>query len=361
MVTHLRTLCKGLPLHGYAAHIAAPPDLSLGLSPAPPQSEVAIGSKLNLAADLAAAKQVAALPGDLLHGHGLRGMWIGALSLRHSPRPFVVTAHNLPPSMNPLARIAVRWAFRKANRVIAVSQSAANQLKPLVLPGRTVVIYNGIEIVSTNTLPSLKEARDALGISQTAEVIAGIGRLSREKGFDLLVTIASLTRGNRTRVFLAIGGEGPQRATLEDEIVRESEAIIMGDLPFARLLGKLDDPTLLYRAADVIAIPSREEAFGLVAVEAMAAERAVIAFDVGGLREVIAAGFTGILVPSVDAIGQPNVMGMYTTLSELLNSPDKLHDMGKAGRKLVEQKFTAEKMIAATCKVYDEVLGAPSN
>ncbi len=163
-------------------------------------------------------------------------------------------------------------------------------------------------------------------------------RLTREKGVDLLLEALHRLPG----AALTVAGEGPERARLEALARRLG---LGGRVAF---VGWLDGPAVsaaLERAA-VVAIPSVwPEPFGIVGIEAMAHARPVVAFDVGGIREWLVPGETGLLVPPAD------VAGLAAAMGRLLAEPATAAGLGRQGRELAEHHFTRDVHIAALLRV----------
>jgi glycogen(starch) synthase len=190
-------------------------------------------------------------------------------------------------------------------------------------------------------------ALDALGIPPRTRVVAMVGRLvSAQKGQDLLLRAMPEIRLHYPEAVLLIVGEGPDRAALE-ALSRKL------DLAAAvRFLGHRDDIPALLAASEVVAVPSVvEEAFGLTALEGMAAGRPVVAFASGGLPELVCHGETGILVPKGD------VAGLASAIRRLLADAPLRHRLGAAGRR-VAAAFTTEARVEALSDIYEQIAAA---
>jgi len=156
------------------------------------------------------------------------------------------------------------------------------------------------------------------------------------------VQTLSLSRSQARSVpgaHLLLAGSGPEEDRLKALAVES---------PGVQLLGRLDEIAPLLAAADVVAIPSRQEGQGIVALEAMAARRPVVATCVGGLVETIQEGETGLLVPAED----PRSFG--EALAALLADPHRRRRMGEAGRARVTP-YTLERMIQRLETLYQEI------
>jgi rhamnosyl/mannosyltransferase len=175
-------------------------------------------------------------------------------------------------------------------------------------------------------------------------IILFLGALRYYRGLDVLVrAMARMTGG------LLVAGQGPKRAALET-LTRE-----LGLTDRITFLGEVSESQrrLLLHACDVFVLPStdRSEAFGIAQLEAMACGKPVVSSDLPtGVRLVNQDGVTGMLVPP----GDPDALG--GALNGLLEDDQPRVGLGKAARLRVEQEFTAERMIARTLGVYDEVL-----
>lgn len=350
MVTHLRLLCAGLVEQGVEVVLAAPAGFALD-SLAVPIHPIPIESRPNPFMDLSAVRQTAALAANayLLHGHGLRGAWIAAHAARFARKPFIFTAHNLAPAnAGFIARVALQFVIRKAAKVICVSNAVAQSLAPFGLQSAFAeVIPNGIDLAPFDETRSRAEVRGNLAISEHAPMVVSVGRLSKEKGFLTLARAACLVLkelpDGLSDVYFVLAGEGPDRGFLE-HCVRELEI----EDRF-KLIGRCEDVPGLLAASDLVAIPSWEEGQGLVALEAMAARRAVVATRVGGLAESVVDGETGRLV------ARDNPTELVLAIQSLLKDPETTNRMGDAGRKRVENLYTADRMVERTIALYRSV------
>lgn len=175
-------------------------------------------------------------------------------------------------------------------------------------------------------------------------IILFLGVLRYYKGLEVLIRAMERVTGR-----LLIAGQGPHRASLQ-ALTRE-----LGLTDRINFLGEVSEAErrLLLHACDVFVLPSidRSEAFGIAQLEAMACGKPVVSSDLPtGVRFVNQDGGTGMLVPP----GDPNALA--EALNELLEDDQLRAGLGKAARLRVEQEFTAERMIARTLTVYNEVL-----
>lgn len=279
---------------------------------------------------------------DLIHAHST---FAGALSrtlsvVRRLP-PIVYCPHGWVFDVEQ-PRLA-RWATERAERVmarcsariVAISEAERRRGEAAgIAPERLVVVANGIRA----------EASQARAPWPTRRLrVLFVGRLDRQKGVDVLIEAA---RGLGERVSVRIVG---------DAVVTQGRPPVDGDAGHIEFLGWLDQAGVAAQinACDVVVMPSRWEGFGLVAVEAMRAGKAVWACAVGGLREVVEDGVTGCLFPVDDV----------AALRALLAQADRasLRRMGAAGRQRFLAHYTSDRTHAALLRLYTEVLhGRPA-
>jgi glycosyltransferase involved in cell wall biosynthesis len=210
-----------------------------------------------------------------------------------------------------------------------------------------VVVPNGIELTPFERAPHQLDARLALGAAPCAHIVVGIGRLSPEKGFDRLIEAFTNLAECDATARLYIAGTGPQEATYREMASRINHHL--GGEPRIVLMGHCHDVVPLLAAADVVAIPSREEGQGIVAIEAMASSRPVIAMRVGGVPETVIDGETGFLVTDGD---MPTFM---QKLDALLNDATLRARLGQAGRDRVHARFRADTMVDRTVDIYRQI------
>lgn len=262
----------------------------------------------------------AAKHADLVHVHWLLATPLALLS----GRPFVVTLHGTPSagSLEDLALLRrAGWLcgplLRRARTVICVSQALADAVT--ALGANAVVVPNGVDIP------------DHVVDEPAAGSVLFAGRLAEEKGIEELV---EATEG----IDLVVAGDGPLRHLVPNAL---------GMVPHAEL-------ERLYDSASVFVLPSRSEGFGIVAAEAMAHGRPVVACGVGGLAEVVADGETGILVPP----RRPDLL--RAALERLLGDPELRRRLGRAARERAESRYSWDSVVASTIAVYEQAVPAPA-
>jgi len=212
------------------------------------------------------------------------------------------------------------------------------------LKRRHWTIYNAVDaekiaaIAATADMPAL---RSEFGL-MTGPVIGCVGRLRHEKGQILLLDAMAEVINTIAMARLLVVGDGPDADALKRHATQR------GMQNHIIWCGKTDAERVyhLYRLMDVVAVPSVFEGFGLVAAEAMAAGRAVVASAVDGLAEVVEDGVTGLLVSPGDSTA------LATALIDLLQHPAKAVEMGRQGKARVRELFPMERYRESILAVY---------
>ena len=276
---------------------------------------------------------------DLLHTHGAFAVNnLGRVAARLAGVPVVSHLHIenylRPGAVGMFQRTVDNATARLCARVIAVSEQTRRALERQGYPaGRIVVIANGIELPGET--PPVE-----LGLPRP--VVGEIARLAEVKGqHDLIEALRELPG-----VHAVFAGEDlEQGGAYRRQLEREA-----GDR--VRFLGYRDDVPAIIEALDVLVLPSWIEGLPLVVLEAMAHSKPVVATDVGGTAEAVVDGETGLLVPPRDP------PALAAAIRRLLDDPEAARRMGEAGRRRVEERFSAEAMSRRVLEIYDEVARA---
>jgi len=252
-------------------------------------------------------------------------------------------------------RIGKRWhvgldrmCTRLAHSVIAVShQTRRVMLEEEGAPAeKVVVIHNGIDLsrVKSPSYEEVAQPRRELDVENCA-MVSVIARLHPEKGHEYLFrALPRLLSATRGKLRLLVAGAGPFRETYGREVSG------LGVEEAVRFLGFRTDIARILSVSDVVVLPSVAEAFGLVLAEAMAMEKAVVATRVGGIPEIIQDGVTGVLVPPAS----PEALA--DAILALLRDPVRRAQLGRAGRRRVEEAFRFERMMEGYEAVYETLL-----
>jgi glycosyltransferase involved in cell wall biosynthesis len=286
---------------------------------------------------------------ELLHTHLFHADLAGRLGAAMAGVPHVVhTVHVAERRFRPWQFAWARLAAGRCDRIVAVSRDVAAHHAALsgLPPHRYQVIPNGIDVAAYARDEAARERlRAQWGVSEGRVVIVAVGRLDRQKGLDVLLRAAGLLFAKNPDLRLVIGGEGPQRKELESLVAE----LRLGAC--VRLLGFVQDVRAMLSAADIFAMPSRWEGFGLAAVEAMAAGLPVVASRAEGLREVVEEGRTGLLADVEDA------EGLAQCIDICAHDPPGRADMGRRGAARAAEFFEISRTVEAHERLYLEVCG----
>lgn len=235
-----------------------------------------------------------------------------------------------------LSRWLERFVAPGIHRYIAVSHYIARELSAaLPFTSRKIqVVHNGIPVERFRT------ARVRPVFDSPGPVVLTMARLTPQKGLTYLLYAAAQIPD---ATFL-IAGEGPERAALE---MQARHASMNHRVKF---LGPREDVPALLASCDVFVLPSLFEGLPLAVLEAMAAGAPVIATDVGGTREAIQDGVTGLLVRPADA------NALACALRRMLGDANFARRLAEAGQARVRQEFSAAAMVRRTTEIYEQVL-----
>lgn len=361
-------LARYLPAEGFEAGVLA---LYRPLSATPIHPFVAAARQVGVAAEQVAdpwlsQQVIRTVAGHLregqfrlLHTHGYKADLVGLLATRRAGVRWVVTSHGLylENTRLRLYDFLDRLAMRRADAIIAVSESEQRRLLSLGLsPSQILKIHNAIDVAafSESVDGMLDTPGEWIGLTSrqvtsqkprhSQRLILFAGRLNPQKGLIYLLESICQVVETAPDVRLLIAGDGPLRDELEQHARRLSLAEVVSFLGFRA------DVAALMRTADVFVLPSVEEPFGIVLLEALALARPVVATAVGGIPEVITHGETGLLVPPRDPAA------LAEAILWLLNNPTEAARLGEQGRERVRRDFSATEMARRTAEVYRRVL-----
>lgn len=270
-IQHLALLFRTLPEAG----------IDLGVLSLPPHAAAAPASAagipvVQVAGEDEAVSALADLPTDVLHTHGLRPT---VIAMRAGVHPWVRTVHShlrtdyASPVKRIAATMAERRALRLADMTIAVSEAVADERRRLgARDDRLIVIPNAVTAPPEGVAPAALKER--LNLPAGARIVLMLARLQHVKGVDRAVAALGELPADW---HLVVFGEGPDRATLEEQAGRAGTAARLHLLPYE------PGGRRYLTACDVFLIPSRDEGFPMVALEAQAAGAAVASSQAGGL------------------------------------------------------------------------------
>jgi glycosyltransferase involved in cell wall biosynthesis len=277
------------------------------------------------------------MPGEgLVHTHLVHADWHGALAVANQPSvPLVSTKHNHDPFRGRrLFATVEQLVARRVDEHIAISDSLRAYVERHHGISATVVHY-GLQA---------GPARAAGGGRPVRRLLA-VGRLERQKGFDVLIDSLSAFEFPDD-LSVRIAGEGSLRGALEARV----RSLGLSDT--VEFLGWRTDVADLLAEADLLVHPARWEGFGLVLLEAMRAAVPIVATSVGAIPEVVIDGETGMLVAPDDA----NALG--AAIASLVADPPRASALAVAGHKRLLEAFSPVRMATETVSVYESALAA---
>ena len=283
---------------------------------------------------------------DVLHAHNNTALFYGVLAaVLCGGRRVVFTAHDRALPRLP-ARVLQRLLALLTTRAVAVSEAGRRNLLDFdgFFPERVTVVHNGADESQFANLPERLAARRALDVPEDAEVAGTVARMHPEKNLPLLVRAFARVAASRPRAMLLLAGDGPVRP----ECVRIAEDT--GVRERVRFLGTRSDVARILAALDVFVLSSDTEGLPVAVVEAMAAERPVVATDVGAVAELVHENDNGHLVPAGDETA------LAAAIERVLADPETARRMGERGREIFRDGFTLERMAMAYGRVYREAV-----
>jgi|SRR5262245_7689089 len=286
----------------------------------------------------AVARTIDRVKPDLVQSHNIKSHAL--IACTHGRTPWVAFHHGYTTTdlkVRAYNRVD-RWALRRATAVVTpCSAFAADLTSAGVDGGRITVVHNAVRPLVPMDAAA---ARRALCL-ESDHVVVAIGRLSREKGHDVLIeACAALPRSLRERTAVVIAGEGPERARLARLAAVRGVRL--------RLDGHRDDVRPWYAAADVFVLPSRSEGSPNVLLEALAAGCPIVATRVGGVPEIAEDGVSASLVAACEP------RGLASAIEMLLTTPALATRLAEGARRAAA-RFTTGARVAALQAVYARV------
>ncbi len=226
--------------------------------------------------------------------------------------------------------VAYRAAASQMTHIVAVSHEVRNYFirNRHIPPQKISTIHYGVDL--NRFQKSGKTIRKELGLSDQDVIISVVGHLSDVKGHTFLLKASPFLIRKNSRVQLVFAGDGPEKASLEQE------AKTLGIREHVHFLGVRSDVPDILRSSDIFVLPSIYEGLPNVILEAMASGLPVVASRVGGIPEAVADGETGFLFPAGDSTWLEQV------LAPLIRDGALRRKMGEAGRKRVENHFSID-------------------
>jgi starch synthase len=315
---------------------------------------------------------------DLVHSHTWYANMAGHLASLLAGVPHVVSAHSLEP-MRPwkaeqlgggyaVSSWAERTAYEGAAAVVAVSAGMRLDVLnsyPGIDPARVHVVHNGVDsqLWQRDSSARALEVLRGHGVDPARPSVVFVGRITRQKGLPYLLRAAARLQPEVQLVLCAGAPDTPQMLTEVESLIAELQQHRTGVVWITEMLPRAEVIALL-SAATVFACPSVYEPLGIVNLEAMACELAVVATATGGIPEVVVDGETGWLVPIeqvADGSGAPAdperfVTDLALALNQAVSDPERARRFGEAGRRRAVESFSWSSIGDQTVDVYESAL-----
>ncbi|PON19688.1 hypothetical protein C2W62_01465 [Candidatus Entotheonella serta] len=277
---------------------------------------------------------------DILHMHESRGHTIGLLACSLNPQMRRVVSRRV--AFNPIRNWFSRWKYTLPRvQYLAVSDAVRQVMMDSDIPDVQVqTIHSGIDLKRCDNAPEIESL-----FPPETRVVGTVGHLASNKGHRYLLEAAQHLIQDEPQLGVAIVGTGPLRQRLE------SQTEDLGLAEHVIFTGFRRDIPSLIKDFEIFVFPSHLEGLGTSILDAMALGKPVVATHAGGIPEMVEDGVTGLLVPPRDSVA------LAQAIRYLLQHPELQVQFGKAGRRRVEQGFTAERMARQTVQVYHQLMG----
>lgn len=276
----------------------------------------------------------------VVHAHNDTALVYAALALRgmrRRPR-LVATFHNAPARPTLGARLAARWASRRAQSVVAVSAELAARLRRDGWLETCGSIPNGVDPAAFAPAGPVLGLRARLGFPDGALVVGHVGRFDANKRQADLVAAIRLVRAREPLARCVFAGDGPERAAVERAA---------GGDPAIRFAGSIGDVAAFLREIDVFALTSADEGMPMALLEAMACARPIVATRAGGVPEALGDG-----EPCAELVPAGDARVLAGAIASLLASPARRAALGARARARAEGALSFERTWSAYAPLY---------
>ena len=283
------------------------------------------------------------------HGHEYKSNALGLLVRRFWPMKLVTTVHGwgVRAGRTWLYYRIDKWCLRHYDAVISVSEDLHRECVGLGVPDqRCHLIENAIDVKEFRCKLTREEARCRFEKGHRGLLLGAMGRLSPEKGFDLLIRAADRLLADGVDVTLWIAGEGDSRPQLETLIQQ------LGRSDRIHLLGQVADVKCFFQALDIFVLSSVREGLPNVLLEAMSLSVPVVATRVAGVPALVREGENGVLVAPGDMVE------LVAGIGRIAADADVRRRLALAGREAVERSYSFQQRMQRIGEIYEHVLGA---
>jgi glycosyltransferase involved in cell wall biosynthesis len=334
---------RGLSARGHRVVVVAHPDGELRRR-LPTDMEVltlATRNEVDVPAAWRLSRVIRDLQPDIVHAHEPHGVAAAATALSiasPSRRPALVATRRV--ELHLKANSFSRWKYRQVDRFLTASEAIrAMLLQDGVSPDRAVTVHEGIDVERVAGVEPMN-VREEYWFPPHSLIVGNIAALVPHKGQKFLIDAAAIVVREMPEARFLVLGEGELHASLEHQIrhLHLAQHVV--------LAGFRADVLSVLKGLDLFVLSSVTEGLGTSLLDAMAAERPIVATRAGGIPEVVVHGETGLLVPPRDG------PALAAAILEMLRDPTRRQRFAAAGLARVRERFNVDRMVDETLGVY---------
>ena len=288
---------------------------------------------------------------DILHTYLIHGNVLGRIVGRLAGVPMIIGSELTIGQAGRIGRLATKLTNPLTDAVEVNSETGGKSaFTDLGVPKSKIeVVLPGLDLEGFGGTEQRSQVRSEIGVEDDEHLVLYVGRLRTVKGVEYGIRAFATALEKHDKMKLALAGEGDQRGNLE------SLCDDLGIQKHVKFLGPRKDLSDVLSASDSVIMPSINEGFPRVAIEAMASSKPVVATRVGGTPEAIINGQSGILVPS------KNIKAMAEAIVNIASDSGLATRLGIAARKRVEQHYSASRYVSRLDEMYTRLAGFPQH
>ncbi len=286
---------------------------------------------------------LAKLSPDVIHAHCEKSFFVGGIAGKLRGIPVLGTYHR---SNLEFYQPTLKYKFFASlmSKCVAISTQRISLMQDQlgIPPENITLIHGGVDLSAVKAWQDKSEAKAAIGFSPAQRLLLSLGHLGEIKGHDYTLAALKNVVNRFPDIHLYIGGDGAPADYQRLRTLIQNYAL----QDHVTLLGEVTNAFELFAACDVFVLPSLEEAFGLVFIEAGAHGRPTVATNIGGIPDIIINNETGILVPPGDSAA------LAVAISSILEDSEWAEQLGTAAHRRVFENFTLDQMVNKYLDVY---------
>ena len=290
---------------------------------------------------------------DIIHSHRYKENVLAALVKKKcGVRALVQTVHGTIEHFTGWKKLKARlytalnnyYTKKYFDRILPVSYDIERELASRYGREQLVTIHNAVDMDKITPNRTAEEVRNEFGLGSNNLAIGTAGRMVPVKGYDLLLDAAGIIVEQKPSVRFLVAGDGPERAALE----KKCQDMHLEDK--VQFIGFRDDITDIINCLDLFVMSSHHEGIPMILLEAMALQKPVVCTSVGGIKEVVQDGISGLLVEPGDA------HQLAKACLNVLNNPELNIKFGTAARKRISDEFSTDTQKERLMSVYRDLV-----